>query len=307
MTESGAETFSGEPVPFNQLLSRTAQETNDALDVLLPMPDGKERRVLEAMRYAALDGGKRLRPFLVMATADLFGEPRSRSVRAAAAVEMVHCYSLIHDDLPAMDDDDLRRGRPTCHKAYDEATAILAGDGLLTQAFTVLSDPATHADAGIRVELVAALAQAAGAYGMVGGQMLDLIAESETLTEAEVTHLQSLKTGCLLAVACQLGGLLGQAGQDVSENLRKFGLTLGAAFQIADDLLDLEASTDDLGKAAGKDHAAGKATFISLYGPERARQKSKSLVDQAVTLLDGFGPEANPLREAAKFTVTRHV
>lgn len=300
MTEGGAPSFL-------DLLKDTAHETNTTLDLLLELQDGKERRVVEAMRYAALDGGKRLRPFLVVAAGELFNVPRSRSLRVGAAVEMIHCYSLIHDDLPAMDDDDLRRGRPTCHKAYDEATAILAGDGLLTEAFSVLSAPETHPEASVRIALVAALARAAGAQGMVGGQMLDLIAESERLSEQEVAHLQSLKTGCLLAASCQLGGLLAQADPKVSETLRNFGLIVGAAFQITDDLLDLEASTADLGKAAGKDQTAGKATFISLYGAERARERSNSLVDQAVTLLSGFGPEADPLREAAKFTVTRHV
>jgi len=205
-----------------------------------------------------------------------------------------------------MDDDDLRRGRPTCHKAFDEATAILAGDGLLTQAFSVLGEPATHPDANVRIAMIAALAEAAGAYGMVGGQMLDLIAESEDLNEQEVSHLQSLKTGCLIAVSCRIGGILGHADPGICDRLHEFGLNLGAAFQIADDLLDMEASASDLGKAAGKDAAAGKATFISLYGPERARERSKSLVDQAVSLLDGFGAEAEPLRQAAKFTVTRH-
>lgn len=305
MTVSGAAASNDAPGPFVDHLNHIAKETNDALGALLPLPEGRERRVVEAMRYAALDGGKRLRPFLVVAAADLFGEPKSRSIRVAAAIEMIHCYSLIHDDLPAMDDDDLRRGRPTCHKAYDEATAILAGDGLLTQAFSVLSDSLTHPEADVRISLVAALADAAGAYGMVGGQMLDLIAESQDLSEQEVSHLQSLKTGCLLAVSCRMGGLLGQADQEVSDRLHKFGLTLGAAFQITDDLLDIEASAADLGKAAGKDEGQGKATFISLYGPERARERSKSLVDQAVTLLDGFGPEAEPLRHAAQFAVTR--
>lgn len=292
--------------PFLDHLTRIAESTNATLDALLPLPNGKERQVVEAMRYAALEGGKRLRPFLVVASANLFGETEVRSLRAAAAVEMVHCYSLVHDDLPAMDDDDLRRGRPTCHKAYDEATAILAGDGLLTQAFSVLSDAETHPDATVRIGLVAALAQAAGAYGMVGGQMLDLVAESQDLTEQEVSHLQSLKTGCLLATSCQMGAILGQAGPEKTQVLQDFGQILGAAFQIADDLLDVEASAADMGKAVGKDETAGKATFISLYGPERARKKSKSLVDQAVTLLDGFGREAEPLRQAAHFSVTRH-
>lgn len=305
MSEAGEGASSDASASFLQDLKRIAQQTNTVLEDLLPLPDGREKRVVEAMRYAALNGGKRLRPFLVMATSNLFDVAPTRSSRVAAAVEMVHCYSLIHDDLPAMDDDDLRRGQPTCHKAYDEATAILAGDGLLTQAFAVLSDPATHPDPQIRSELISALAQAAGAYGMVGGQMLDLIAESSQLNEQEVSHLQALKTGCLLAVACQMGAILGEVEAEVGARLKQFGVVIGAAFQIADDLLDLEGTSADLGKAAGKDEAAGKATFISLYGPERAREKSKDLVDQAVTLLSAFGEAADPLREAAKFTVTR--
>ena len=290
---------------FTESLRVTAKEVNACLDYLLPLPEGPERRVAQAMRYSALDGGKRLRPFLVSASADLFDVPRPYSLRVGAAVEMIHCYSLVHDDLPAMDDDDLRRGRPTCHKAFDEATAILAGDALLTKAFAVLSDAASHPDGLIRCKLVAVLANAAGAEGMVGGQMLDLLAADADFDEQQTRRLQALKTGRMLAVSCQMGALLGQAEPDAMKDLDSYGVYLGAAFQIADDLLDLEASEADLGKATGKDEAAGKATFVSLHGPERARKVAKTLVDQAVAALDRFGERAESLRAAAVFTVSR--
>ena len=305
MSQTGATSAPGDSLTFADDLSDVAKDVNACLGALLPAPMGAEKRVVEAMRYSALDGGKRLRPFLVVASADLFDVPRTHSLRAGSAVEMVHCYSLIHDDLPAMDDDDLRRGRPTCHKAFDEATAILAGDALLTRAFAVLSDEATHTDGNVRAELVAALAKAAGAEGMVGGQMLDLLAEQADLDEQEIERLQALKTGKLLAVSCQIGGILGQADADTIGDLQTYGLCLGAAFQIADDLLDLEATESDLGKATGKDGAAGKATFVSLHGPERARKRAKTLVDQAVAALSRFGESAEPLRAAAAFTVDR--
>jgi farnesyl diphosphate synthase len=290
---------------FRKSLGATANDVNACLDDLLPLPDGPERRVVEAMRYSTLDGGKRLRPFLVVASADLFDVPRTYSLRIGAAVEMIHCYSLIHDDLPAMDDDDLRRGRPTCHKAFDEATAILAGDALLTKAFAVLSSVDSHPDDFIRSKLVAALADASGAEGMVGGQMLDLLAADLDFDEQQTERLQALKTGRMLAVSCQMGGILGQAEPEVLKDLDAYGVCLGAAFQIADDLLDMEASEADLGKATGKDEAAGKATFVSLHGPGRARKRAKTLVDQAVAALDRFGDTAESLRAAAAFTVSR--
>lgn len=290
---------------FSDALQRVADDVNTCLDSLLPLPEGHGRRLVEAMRYSALDGGKRLRPFLVVSSADLFDVPRSYSLRAGAAVEMIHCYSLIHDDLPAMDDDDLRRGRPTNHKAFDEATAILAGDALLTKAFAVLSEGATHPDGLTRSDLISALADAAGAEGMVGGQMLDLLAADSDFDEQQTEHLQALKTGRMLAVSCQMGGLLGKAEPDALRDLNSYGVCLGAAFQIADDLLDLEASVADLGKATGKDEAAGKATLVSLHGPERARKRAKTLIDQAVAALDRFGESAEPLRAAAVFSVNR--
>ncbi|MBY0511259.1 MAG: polyprenyl synthetase family protein [Rhodospirillaceae bacterium] len=290
---------------FQAELVAIAKATNDTLDALLPLAPGPEGRVLEAMRYSALDGGKRLRPFLACASADLFGVPRARSLRAAAAVEMVHCYSLIHDDLPAMDDDDLRRGRPTVHKKYDEATAILAGDALLTEAFAVLADPATHPDGEIRAKLVAELARASGAAGMVGGQMIDLMAATLTLDDAGLKRLQNLKTGCIIAVACRMGAVLAGAPAATVDLLGNYGMDMGLAFQIADDVLDVESTAAETGKATGKDAAAGKATFVSRLGLEGAKKLAHQLAEQANNQLNSFGNKAVLLQQAAMFAVTR--
>ena len=299
---SGVETI--EEGAFARALGETADAVNLTLDLLLPRVSGPEGRVVDAMRYAALDGGKRLRPFLVCASADLFQVPRARALRAAAALEMVHCYSLVHDDLPAMDDDDLRRGRPTVHKAYDEATAILAGDGLLTMAFEVLADPATHPDGAVRADLVTELARGSGAAGMVGGQMIDLRAPELDLDEAGLIRLQGMKTGCLIACACRFGAILG-GNHNARDSLGAFGQAIGLAFQIADDVLDVESSAGVTGKATGKDAAAGKATFVSRLGLEGAKSKSQRLVEQAIDHVGIFGPAAEPLRQAARFTIRR--
>jgi farnesyl diphosphate synthase len=290
---------------FKSILSEIATATNAELDRLLRPVAGPENRVVEAMRYAALDGGKRLRPFLVCASGDLFDVPRPRALRAAAAIEMVHCYSLVHDDLPAMDDDDLRRGRPTVHKKFDEATAILAGDALLTEAFAVLADPHTHPDGAVRASLVAELAAAAGAKGMVGGQMIDLLAADLTLDQAALTRLQNMKTGYLIAAACRLGAILGGAGPDGQEALGAYGLAMGLAFQIADDVLDVESSAAVTGKATGKDAAAGKATFVSRQGLEGAKTYARELAETAARHLVMFGERAAVLRQAAVFAVER--
>ncbi len=291
---------------LEQALGETESAVNETLDSLLPRPEGIEGRVAEAMRYAALSGGKRLRPFLVVASARLFDVPMRAALRAAAAVEMVHCYSLVHDDLPAMDDDALRRGRPTCHVAFDEATAILAGDALLTLAFEVLSAPDTHADAAVRCELARAAAAAAGVAGMVGGQMIDLLAEGRALDVGEVTHLQSLKTGALIAFSCEAGAILGGAAPEAREALAACGRDLGLAFQIADDLLDVEGSEAETGKAVGKDRAAGKATLVGLLGVDGARARARALVEQANSRLDAFDARADPLRKLARFVIERH-
>src|SRR5437016_13718559 len=260
--------------------------TDAVIGRLLAVPPDLEARVYEAMRYAALAPGKRLRPFLVLAGAGLFGVARHCALQVAAAVEMVHAYSLIHDDLPAMDNSDLRRGRPTCHKEFDEATAILAGDGLLTMAFEVLAHPDTHGDSAVRCELIAALAAAAGAAGMVGGQMIDLIAEKQALDIGAITRLQRMKTGALIAFSCEAGGILAKAAGELRTALRGYAHDLGLAFQIADDLLDVEGSAAETGKPVGADAAAGKATFVSILGAERARAQAGLLVDQAVTQLE---------------------
>ena len=291
---------------FADALGEAAALTDAVLDKLIALPNGLERRVFEAMRYAALAPGKRLRPFLVLASAKLFAVARNCSLQVAAAIELVHAYSLVHDDLPAMDNSDLRRGRPTCHKAFDDATAILAGDGLLTLAFEVLAHPDTHGDPAVRAELVMALAQAAGGHGMVGGQMIDLIAEHRPdLDIGAITRLQRLKTGALIAFACEAGAILGKAPPELRLALRGYAHDLGLAFQIADDLLDVEGSAAATGKPVGQDAAAGKATFVSILGIERARAQAELLISQAVAHLEPFGERADLLRQAARFVVDR--
>ena len=283
----------------------TATLTDSLLERLLKPPPGLEARVYEAMAYSALAPGKRLRPLLVLAGSRLFGVSRTCALQVAAAIEMVHAYSLIHDDLPAMDNSDLRRGRPTCHKAFDDATAVLAGDGLLTMAFEVLSHPDTHGDPAVRCELVAALAAAAGSAGMVGGQMIDLIAETRTLDIGAITRLQRMKTGALIAFSCEAGAILAKASPELRTALRGYAHDLGLAFQIADDLLDVEGSSAETGKPVGADAAAGKATFVSILGVERARAQAQLLVDQAVAHLDLFEQRAELLRQVARFVVNR--
>ena len=290
---------------LEQSLGETAAAVNDCLDRLLPEPAGPEGRVAEAMRYAALGGGKRLRPFLLIASARLFGVEGERPLRAAAAVEMIHAYSLVHDDLPAMDDDDLRRGRPSCHIRFDEATAILAGDALLTYAFEVMTESETHGDAGVRCELARGLSAASGAAGMVGGQMVDLLAADNHLDLDGVTHLQNLKTGALIAFSCEGGAILGEASPDSRAGLAAYGRDLGLAFQIADDLLDIEGSATTLGKAVGKDADAGKATFVSLLGVAGARDYADQLVERAIGRLEIFDGRAGLLADAARFVVDR--
>ena len=291
---------------FADALADAATLTGEALDKLLHVPSGLEARVFEAMRYAALGPGKRLRPFLVLASSQLFAVGRRSALQVAMAIELVHAYSLVHDDLPAMDNSDLRRGRPTCHKAFDDATAILAGDGLLTLAFEVLADPDTHGDPAVRCELVASLAMAAGSHGMVGGQMIDLIAEHRPdLDIGAITRLQRLKTGALIAFACEAGAILGKAPMEMRLALRGYAQNLGLAFQIADDLLDVEGTANETGKPVGQDAAAGKATFVSILGVERARAQAQLLVTQAIEHLDLFEQRADLLRQAARFVVDR--
>ncbi len=292
-------------VSLDEAMVDAAAAVESELDSLLPAAAGHEARLFEAMRYATLGSGKRLRPFLVLCGARISGAPDSRALRVGAAIELVHCYSLIHDDLPAMDDDDMRRGKPSCHIAFDDATAILAGDALLTLAFEVLADPATHPDGQVRSALLHRLAVAAGGAGMVGGLMIDLEAEHSDPDVATITRMQRLKTGALIGFACEAGAVLGKAGKHVINALHLYAHDLGLAFQIADDLLDTEGDAVDMGKATGKDAAAGKATFVSLLGVEQARERARLLARQAVGHLEVFDDRAAHLRDIAAFVIER--
>jgi farnesyl diphosphate synthase len=302
---------------FASRLDAIARQVEDLLDRLLAntleeLEISRPRRLLDAMRYGGLGGGKRLRPFLVVEAASLFDVPAAGALMAGAALECIHCYSLIHDDLPAMDNDDLRRGRPTVHKAFDEATAILAGDGLLTLAFDILSRSETSADPAIRIRLVNMLSRASGIGGMVGGQMLDLAAEgrfaqgaSGDLSEREVAILQAMKTGALLRFACRAGAVLGRADDDEFAALDRFGDAIGQAFQIADDLLDVEGDAAVVGKATGKDAAAGKATMVQILGITGAKERLQALTASAEGALAPFGVRATMLLTAARFIAER--
>jgi len=301
--------------PFLTRLDAVAAETETLLDRLLavaPVAGEQSRppRLIEAMRYSCLGGGKRFRPFLVVESAALFDVPRHHALMAGAALECVHCYSLVHDDLPAMDNDALRRGQPTAHKKFDEATAILAGDALLTFAFDILSRQETHADPTVRIELVGALARASGLGGMAGGQMLDLAAEgrfgARTLGESDVRMLQGMKTGALLRFACQAGGILAAATPSQRQALERYGSAVGEAFQIADDLLDVEGDPALVGKSTGKDAAAGKATMVSVLGASGAKARLQQLVDEAEAALAQFGKAAAILVEGARFVAARN-
>ena len=286
-------------------MAAVSADIDARFDRLLRVPDDPRADLYHAMRHAAIGGGKRLRPLLLCATADLFGVARDRSGEVATAVEAIHVYSLIHDDLPAMDDDDLRRGKPTVHKAYDEATAILAGDCLHALAFEILADPDTHPDPFVRAELVMELARASGPSGMAGGQMMDLVAERMAFDLATVTRLQQMKTGALISVSVEMGAILGRIPPEGRTGLRGYARDLGLAFQIADDLLDAEGDEALAGKKLRKDEGAGKETFLSLLGIDRAREQCRMLVDQAVQHLHTYGPEADVLRAVARYVVER--
>jgi len=290
---------------LSNALTRVAGLVEEALEALLPPTEGAEARLAEAMRYATLGGGKRLRAFLVMQSAALFTVSETCAARVGAAIEMLHAYSLVHDDLPAMDDDDLRRGKASTHRAFDEATAILAGDALQARAFEVLAEPDTHSDPQARCELVAALGAAAGARGMAGGQMIDMLAEGKTLDGPAVTRLQALKTGRLIRFSAEAGAILARAPIHQRHLLAAYGRDLGAAFQIADDLLDVEGTTEETGKSAGKDAAAGKATMVAVLGPVMARAHADMLAGQAARHLDSFGERASLLRALAAYVVER--
>jgi farnesyl diphosphate synthase len=289
------------PQEFELRLKKTASAVDQLLGELLPVIAGN--RLREAMRYSVLGQGKRLRPFLVVESARLFGVDEAQALRVGAALEALHCYSLVHDDLPAMDNDDLRRGQPTTHRKFDEATAILAGDGLLTWAFEILSDAATHPSADVRVQLVSALAKAAGEAGMVGGQMLDIEAETRGFENyAAIAQMQAGKTGALFRFSCEAGAILAQADADP---LRLYADHIGLAFQIADDILDVESSAEALGKATQKDSAKGKATFVDLLGLQAAKLEAQRLVDQACAALSVYGVKADMLKATAQFIIDR--
>jgi len=278
---------------------------NKTISRLLPQTDLAEDRLYEAMRHGVLSGGKRLRPFMVVQSAKLFNVDPARARRAAAAVEFLHCYSLIHDDLPAMDNSDLRRGVPTVHIRYDEATAILAGDSLLTLAFEVLADRDTHPDPYVRVELVRKLAEASGPQGMVGGQMLDLIGEDQEFDLGTISRMQRMKTGKLMAFACEAGAILGKADDVHKRALNNYAFDLGLAFQVTDDILDVEAPAGVTGKPANQDEKAGKSTFVSTMGKSEAKSRAQMLIDQAIGHLKVFNGRADMLEELARYVLQR--
>ncbi len=295
---------------FKSLLSQHAATVEKALAAALANDrlegeNTRPARLLEAMRYSALAGGKRLRPFLLIECAGLFGVKSAQSVQAAAALECIHCYSLVHDDLPAMDDDDLRRGKPTTHRAFDEAMAILAGDALLTLSFDMIASEAIHPDGSVRADLVQLYAKAAGLGGMVGGQVLDLAAEGKSLDEAAITTLQAMKTGALIRCACEAGAIIGNAKPDERVALRAFGFAIGQAFQLADDILDITSNAETMGKQTAKDGGRGKGTLVELHGVEATRQRAQELLGQAVGNLSVFGDRAETLANAAEFMVNR--
>jgi farnesyl diphosphate synthase len=286
-------------------LTEAARLTDEALTALLPPPTGLHARVQEAMRYAIFAGGKRLRPFLVLSSAALFDVPQSQALRAAAAIEALHTYSLVHDDLPCMDDDDLRRGQPTTHRKFDEATAVLAGDALLTLAFEILAHPETHPSAEIRCQLVALLARAGGSEGMIGGQMMDIDAPTRSHTPDEIILLQRMKTGALFEFACEAGAILGGRGPEDRERLKAYARDFGLAFQITDDLIDVTSSAEAAGKAVGKDQDQGKATLVSIHGVDGAQQQAQALAQSAAERVSVYGPAAAPLEALPFYLIGR--
>jgi farnesyl diphosphate synthase len=290
---------------LDEALKDAAGLVDQTLDQVLPKPEGLHARVAEAMRYAVFAGGKRLRPFLTLEAASLFEVPPERALRVAAAIECLHTYSLIHDDLPCMDDDDLRRGRPTTHRKFDEATAVLAGDALLTLAFGILADSATHPSGEVRAELVARLARAAGSDGMIGGQMIDILSPERDYGEAEIVLLQQLKTGALFEFSCEAGPILASAGAEDRSRLNDFARDFGLAFQIADDLIDAVGTAEQAGKAVGKDQEQGKATLISHYGINKARAESVRLAQAAADGLEPYGEAAESLRALPFYLLDR--
>lgn len=286
-------------------LALAAIQVERTLETVLPVAEGRHAAVKEAMRYAVFVGGKRLRPFLVLECARLFGVPTSRALRAASGIELLHTYSLVHDDLPCMDDDDLRRGQPTIHVRFDEATAVLAGDALLTLAFEVMVSPETHPSSEVRCLLASRLAEAAGSDGVVGGQMMDMLAPTQDFSSDEIIALQRMKTGALFEFACEAGAILANAGPEERRRLRSYACDLGLAFQIVDDLIDVRGSAEKAGKAVSKDQSQGKATLVSRLGYENARLKAKILADRAVASLSTFDRTADTLRLLPHYLLNR--
>ncbi len=300
-------------IDIENKLKQFSSQFNNYLPQFFPLPSGAEKRVVEAMKYSVMNGGKRLRPFLVCETAQLFDkETQSNAMLVGASLEMLHSYSLIHDDLPAMDNDDLRRGKPTCHKQFDEATAILAGDGLLTYAFELLASDKNNLSAADRCQLVLLLSQAAGAFnGMVAGQMLDLYAEKTTPQKNEeqenlINDIEAMKTGRLFRYACEAGAVLGGASDEQRQALINYSRKIGAAFQIADDILDVEGNAALMGKRLQKDSEQGKITFVSLYGLEQAKELAQKLINDAKHSLDIFGNKALSLQSLAEYFISRN-
>lgn len=288
-------------------LKTIQREIDSVFDAFLPVPEDTRAKLVEAMRYAAIGGGKRVRPLLLVSTAELFGVHRDSALRAGAAVEAIHVYSLIHDDLPCMDDDDLRHGKPTPHKVFDEATAVLAGDSLHALAFEILADAETSADPFTRSELISTLGTASGMQGMAGGQMMDMVADEEGIDYdlPTITRLQQLKTGALLAASVEMGAILGKVPPEGRTHLRAYARDIGLAFQIADDLLDVTGDEEKTGKALRKDDEQGKQTFVTLMGVDKAREQARALVDQSIGHLVSYGKEADILRALARFIVER--
>ncbi|HEX7853199.1 MAG TPA: farnesyl diphosphate synthase [Sphingobium sp.] len=290
---------------LDSAIRSVAEAIDRQFDLLLTIPEDSRARLYDAMRHSAIGGGKRMRPLLVKASADLFAVSELSALRVGLAIECIHVYSLVHDDLPAMDNDDMRRGKPSAHKAYDEATAILSGDCLHDLAFTVLVEETTHPDPFVRCELVKALALASGPAGMAGGQMMDLVAETQPFDLGAVTRMQQLKTGALIDFCVEAGAILGRIPPEGRTHLHGYARDLGLAFQIADDLMDVDGDPERAGKTLGKDEAAGKATFVSLMGVDRARDQARALIDQAKSHLRGYGQEADLLRAIADFAIAR--
>jgi farnesyl diphosphate synthase len=304
--EDGPSTAAQHPLArFRADMASAAVQMDEVLEQILPLPRGLHRRIVEAMRYAVFAGGKRLRPFLVLNCSRLFDVDRARAARVAAAIEAVHTYSLVHDDLPCMDDDALRRGRPTTHVAFDEATAVLTGDGLQTLAFAILASPETHPSAETRCELVARLAAAAGHDGMVGGQMIDMEAGQRHLDFGQIVTLQRMKTGALFEFCCESGAILGGAGSEDFERLRNYARSIGLLFQITDDLLDTLGSTEAAGKKTGKDAEQGKATLVAALGTDGAREQARKLAESAAAALEYYGNNASSLRQLAHYLLQR--